>query len=637
MAANSYRNVFLSNIGTIPSTGAGTLSLGIGEIGIFDARTNLATTTPNFPVTRSIQIIQGTTSKLLPQGMLYGNQSWRSPEIPAGTRVVATGLKGQRPQNMIVTLGYDGVDTTKTMAPSSGKPVRVYLTLTGQPIANLVGGTGNHPAQVTETFDLQLPCVTDCIDNCSATVDCNVVSDNLIKLVNERKLPGGQLLSKYVKATKLLSCTSPSGVATTSCRKWTLTIADTGDNLALGIVQASYPTLVITRDVYSAPYSTYIATICPSSQPATFQSSQSPVIPNCTTCPSGYTYVAQLWIYTVQRPDAGTAGALTTLKSDYSDTAAFRLNYANGTSTYEIHKSIATVPTAVGADIVIFVGTIQNNCILSGVGVPTAWTIGDACTKATKVYQVTVADTVCGDNLLADLQAEYGSGVYISASGLCTHQYRLTITSDNASCETCDEQSYTFTTPAPFRGSIWALMPGQTGEGTSCVCGVKFESAYVARDRAECYFDDVSYEVEPLFLYVSSNDPDFRDYSVLCNDLETFPVTLIQQAKYAQGYGSFVADQYKQSRFYFNNPWYHEPVVRDAIGYQLGVGLQSYYDQIILEWRVPFTGAGNFSGFGITQFEQYEFTFYFPAGQSVTFVNALNSWLVSNGNEPVSV
>jgi len=120
MAANSYRNVFLTNLGTIPSSGT-TLDLGIGELGIVNTKTNVLTSAPNFPAVRSIQIVQGTTDKKLPKGFAWDNKTWRTPEIPADPNIKFEVLPAQKAQNMIVTLGYDGVDTSKTMTPRKGK------------------------------------------------------------------------------------------------------------------------------------------------------------------------------------------------------------------------------------------------------------------------------------------------------------------------------------------------------------------------------------------------------------------------------------------------------------------------------------------------------------------------------------
>lgn len=640
MGANSYRNVFLTNLDGILQTGT-SLDLAIGQIGIVDAKTNNVSTAPNFPTVRDIQIVYGTSDRKLPKGMFYSNANERSPIIPASKDIKFSALKAQKPQNMIVTLGYDGVDATKTMSPRVGKDVRVYLTLTGQPVANLVANTGNHPASLTETFDLKLPCVDECSDNCVANVDCQIVADAFIESFNTRKLPGGQFLSDYVKVTKLTHCETPSGLPTVDCQKWTLTIADTGTQDALGAVQAQYPGDKIVRKSRDGVYSTYETTLCDNIKPAAFENSANPVIPNCTTCPSGYSLVDEYTVFTIVR--AGNISA-STIASAYTGLivsgSTVKLSFANGVSTFQVYVD-GTSLAAQAADIVAQIGTVQSVCVLDGDGTTTAWTEGDACTKAEKTYQISLKNDQCGSTFLTQLQADYeGVGTVTlveTNSDTCTTLYQIVIESDNAICDTCDEEFYKFSKPADFNGAVWTEVQGQTGYGQTCVCGLKFESAYVQRDRKECFFEAVSYEVEPLFLYVSTNNPDFRDYSTLCNDDETFPVTLVQQAKYAQGYGSFVADQVKLSNFYFNKPWYNDPAVRDAIGYELGVDLQGYYDEYILEWTTPIAGTTNVSGFGFQHAETYEYHFYFPAGGGVEFQNAINAWLSSVQAQPLTI
>ena len=59
------------------------------------------------------------------------------------------------------------------------------------------------------------------------------------------------------------------------------------------------------------------------------------------------------------------------------------------------------------------------------------------------------------------------------------------------------------------------------------------------------------------------------------------------------------------------------------MGYELGVDLQGYYDQYTLTWKAPIAFGANVSGFGLSQFEQYEWTFYTPEGQGVNFANAM--------------
>jgi hypothetical protein len=635
--AQNYKNAFLTNITTLPSSGD-TLTLGDSQIGVFNATTYQAVLTPSYPSVTEIIIAQGRDAMTFPMGSGLTNETPKSPRIAAQSIVKWEAKKSQRPQNMIVTLGFDGVDTSKTLSLPVDKDVKFFLTLSGQPMGNIFGaGSTTHYTTLTEEFTPILPCVDDCADNCGDLVDCNTIADAIIDVVNKRKIVGGQELSKYVRVSKVLSCDTPSGYPTTNCTKWSLTICDLGTMTALGAVQAQYPGVTITRSARVGSLSTYELILCDDSTPAAYDLTVTPVIPNCATCPSGYTLTDELYAYIVTRTDAGNPSALTTFQSDYTSTAeeatAVRLSYALGTSTYQIFATTSTLAAAVAGDVVTSIGTVQGICTID-TATTSAWTEGTTCTKAQKTFQISLKNDSCGDGFLTELQAAYeGIGTVTQGetnADNCTTIYYIVIDSNNVACDDCNEPGYTFSVPQPFNQSIWTET-SMIVNGTGCVCGVKFESAYVQRERKECYFTSVSYEVEPLFISISSKNPNDRDYSELCHS--DFPVTVVQGVKYAAGFGSsVVSERVKQSNFYFNRPWKGDPAERDAMGYELGVDLQGYYDEYVLVFTAPMPEGNTMSQFGRSQLEQYEYHIYFPEGGGSEFETAINAFVSFPGS-----
>lgn len=644
MATQPYRIAWVSNIDSIPSTGS-TYDLADFQIGVFDAKNYNAVTAPSYPTNNAIILAWGRDAKTFPMGIYLTNETPKTPVIKAHNIKGWTGNKSQLPQNMIVRMGFDGVDTTKTLSLQEGKLMNFYLTLSGAPIGNLMGASSTtHYNSYTEAFTIETPCLDECADNCGATLDCNLIADAIIDQVNKRKVIGGELLSKYVKVSKVTSCDTPSGLPTVDCTKWTLTVPDLGNQEALGRVQAQYTGTSISRISRNGVYSTYELTFCNTDTPANYDSSVTPVIPNCTTCPSGYTLVDGLYAYTVTRTDAGNASALTTFQSNYTATAeeatAIRLSYALGTSTYEIYSDSATLAAATAGDVVTLIGDVQSICT-QDTATSVAWTEGETCSRGLQSYSISLKNDSCGNGFLSTLQAAYeGIGTVTQEStnsSTCTTQYFIEIESDNIFCDGCTDATYTFTTPQPFNGSIWTLVATDT-YGVGCVCGVQFESAYVQRERKECYFDAVSYEVEPLFINVSSKNPSDIDYSELC--IPDFPVTVVQGVKYARGFGSSVlSERIKLSNFYFNRHWSTDAAERDAMGYELGVDLQGYYDEYSISFVAEMEDAGTASGFGRTQYEEYVVTVYFPSGQGTDFVNAINSFVSFPGSTvaPISI
>jgi len=628
--ANPYRNAFVTNIDSIPASGD-TLSLAVSQIGVYNADTYQAVTAPNFPSVKAILIAQGRDARTFPKGVGLTNENPKTQPIKAQNIVGWSAKKAQKPQNMVVALGFDGIDTTKTFAPAVGKDVKIFVTLSGTPIANLLGGSSTtHYNTLTEEFTPVFPCPDDCADNCGDLIDCNVAVDAFIKEFNERKIIGGELLSKYVRVSKVTSCDTPSGLPTTECQKWTLTVADLGNQEALGAVQAQVGSTEVTRISRDGVYSTYEITLCDESTPTSFSSADI-TIPNCDRCPSGATLVESANAYTIVR--AGNIAA-STINAAYAAVivgTSTKLSFANGVSTFLLYSTdnLATVAAVVATDVVAEAGSAQSICTVPGT--TTAWVEGDTCQKASKVYKLTYSNNPCGDSILSELQVLY-AGVGTVTEGdtaNCVTEYFLTITSDT-SCEECADNLFKFKVPDPYQGTPWVEQSADP-VGTGCVCGVKFESAYVQRDRNECFFDAVSYEVEPLFLEVSTINPNTLDYSTLCDPLEQqIPVTKIQNVKYAVGFGSSVlSERVKLSNFYYNRPWLTDPAERNAIAYELGVDLQGYYDEYILSYTVDAVDGLNFSGFGSSQKELHEEHIFFPAGQGADFVTAINSFVAS--------
>ena len=628
---NSYRYVFVSSTPELPSTG-GTVDLATGQVGIYDAQTFLATTAPSYVLNKSIILAQGTSNYKFPKGLSKGNQTYKTDPIKPTNITKWAATKAQPALGMAITLGYDGADITKTLNVPVNENFTFWLTLTGQPIANLLSDTPEtHSATWTEQFTCILPCAADCVDNCGATQDCNVVADAAIQTFLNRKLPGDQHLSDYVKVTKLINCTSPSSLPTVSFNEYELTIADTGDNVALGQVQAQYVGYQVCRISYIGIFSTYQVTLPTSAgTPAPFNNSVSPLIPNCTTCPSGYTLQPVVYLWTVAR--TGNPSGLASIKTQYSDNTAIVLSYNGVTTTYQLNFLTSTPPVSVSGDIVSPAGQLQSVCLING-AVTTPWSLISTCTSAQMNYVITLANTECGANYLSQLQTDYagiGTVTLVTTNpSACTSQYQITVNSDNISCETCDISYFQFSTPPSFQGSTWVQVAGDTGYGTGCNCGLKFESIYEQRLAQECFLKSVPYEYEPLFVNLSTRNPDPNDYSVLCNT--DVPVTIIQNVQYAQGFGRIVADELIQSNYQFNQPWYKNPAERDAVAYQLGINLQGYYDAYTLEFNTQPGEYNGISGFGTSPIQHFEWTFYYPQGQGVAFAQAINGYIASAG------
>lgn len=635
---NNYRYAFAATTSTVPTSGT-TVDLGIGEIGVFDAKTYQATSGIGV---KSIIIAQGTPSTVFPQGVAKGNFTLKSLPIK-GNQVKSWKKKvASRPQGMEVTLGFDGVDTNKGLTVKQGDNFTFWLTLSGTPVANFLGDTPKtHYATWTEQFTVKLPCVDECSDNCGAFVDQNIVADAVIEQINLRKIPGNQLLTDYIQAVKLVDCETPSGLPTVSYTVYTLEVPDSGDQAALGKVQAQYPGEVIKRTKRSGIYSTYeVVVLTSDGAPTAFSDAANPVVSVCSECPSGcpdgYTLSTAQDVWIVQRPLSATTDLHDTtartafaeaLESAYSATASEFLSYNGSTASVKLFFATGTSVSALLSDQVVQIGTDESICVQDS---PTSisWVECKTCTAAEKQFVLTIKNTDCGGNYLTQLQEIYGEDVSVLSSNpdTCTTQYVLTVQSTNKDCEACADVAWEFGVPQPFNGLVWTEVEGEH-YGTSCVSGIRIKSIYEQRKAKECFLKQVAYEYEPLFITLSTRNPDPNNYQVLCeNDV---PVTVVQQVKYPFGLGRIVADQVIESNYNFNQPWRKNPAERDAFEYELGIDLNGYYDQYILEFETHPDTFGA-SAFGTTQLQHFEHSFFFPEGTGADFETIVSAFLASN-------
>jgi hypothetical protein len=636
---NSYRYVFAASTPDLPVSGT-TVDLGIGQVGVFNGKTYQAT---SGVLDKSIIIAQGTPDTKFPQGVAKGNFTYKTDVIDGHLVKSWKRAIARKGQNMIVTMGFDGVDTTKTLNVPEGKSFTYWLTLSGSPVANLLGDTPeSHYATWTEQFTVELPCTDECSDTCGTFVDANIVADAVIDAFNTRKIIGGQPISDYVKVTKLVDCGTPSGLPTVSYTTWTLTVIDQGGQISLGKIQSQYPTYDVKRVSRNGITSVYEVVLPTGDTPADFVNDEFPIVPSCDTCPSGcptgYTLTDSQDVYIVSRPlsadtDLHNTAAQTTfagvLETAYSANESEFLSYNGSTASVKLYFDEGTAVTALLSDSVILFGTNESICVQT-TPEEIEWVSCTTCTAAEKNFVLTIKNDDCGANYLAQLQEMYGEDVTVLATNAdtCTTQYQLAVESDNKDCDACDDVQWKFTTPAPFQGLVWTEVLGDTGYGLNCVTGVKFESIYEQRKAKECFLKQVAYEYEPLFISVSTRNPDPNDYSVLC--AEDVPTTVVQNVKYPQGLGRMVADQVIASNYQFNQPWRKNAAERDAFEYELNIDLDGYYDQYILEFVTKPVDSSSVSGFGVTQIQAFELSVFFPQGTGNDYENVISAFVAAN-------
>jgi hypothetical protein len=634
MSQRPYKNFYIATTGTLASSG-GTEDLAVGQLGFFSGKTWQVTTAPTFQTAKTLVIAQGTPDLSgMPEGAGIPNTSFKVAIDGQNGKVLKWYVKkAQRSQNMIVRLGFDGVDTTKTLSANYGETKQVYLKLSGQPINNFYPDV---PAGLKIPLFIQMPCADECSDTCSNAVPCDIIADLLIDAVNNYKIVGGQDLKKYVRVSKVTACESPSGYATACFAKHTLLVCDAGTPKALAAVQAQYPGKTVTRTSIVDGYSTYeLVQACADANPADFVVGAGSVVPNCTTCPSGWTFQDALYTYELKVADAGTAGALSTAEAAYSGDTVTRVLYENGVSTYFVASTTFPVTQAVlaGTSFFSFIGTQQNVCINPETDT-VAWTIDvELGTEAYQDWKITIKNDSCVDcaedgfaALLAELQAAYeGIGTVTLTSSdcdFCVAEFKLSTLSENVVFPSCSTDVYKWNLPPAWENQNWVAVTNTGVPGTDCTCGVQFESAFYDPKRDACTFEGVPYFSDPIYIEVGEHDPDTLS-SPCATD---WAVTTVQNIKFPSGYGQLVSDFERVSKYY-NNVFYNvDPVVRKYRGYEWNTDFEGYYDEFVIIFENP---AYEYGINAASRTETFETHFFLPEGNGAAFQTAMNGWLAS--------
>lgn len=621
MSNQSFRQVFVTNNPALLASGSTVENLAVGQIGILDAKNHLAVTTPTYATTKAFNIVAGTPD-LSGLPLLAGvpNENSYSKLVKGKKITNFRGHKAKRGQNQIITVGYSGdVSDTNTLFAKNGEIRRLYLTLTGGAIDKLFSKQG-----VTRQYYYESPLQNNCVDTC-ADANPREIANFLVKEINS-----DAQINRFIRASRIESCSPSLDPATTqTIYKFQLSVCDTQDDVALGLVQSQYPSAQVKRVGVNGSSSVYEIQSSVNSIPADYSNAGVVLIPDCTTCPSGYTQYPAGYVYVVKRQDSGTSGNLVTLKSDYSISAtgeaAYRTAYEFGQSTYVVVSTV-TIGSAVGTDILTFQGQSRNSCVITS---PTtvSWAGAGTLLKYGKSYQITLGDNVCGTNRLAELQAYYPSLTIaiVNAAGSCVHTYSTTVYSQ-AVPSGCSVQSLTFVKPNGFDGVSWTATNGDDTaipDDTTCLTGVKIEVAYVNRLTNECTFGYFPYEADTVYVSASTYDPNYHNAPAA--GYVDWAVKQVQSPQFPAGFGAYVQKLEKESKSYELRERSFDPIVREAEGYTFQALTNNYYDEYVLDFEFSYQT----NGWSQKTTDSYSVSVFFPEGEGKAFEAAVNSYLAS--------
>lgn len=210
------------------------------------------------------------------------------------------------------TIGYDGSASSVGLTFEKGKSTKVKFYFYGDPIYRKFAG----PKEYVVSYSPEQDCTDDdCDTTCGPdALDCRPHTARMIdKINNHPELKNFGVIAKLKNDLFV--------AATPTMDKWSLSVCDNGDAVALQAVKAQYPSAVITRTGRAGSTSTYqFCRLKTAGTPAAFAQSGSVQLAVCNECPTGSTASGALDVYEIARPLAGTEDLTTTnLKQTYAD------------------------------------------------------------------------------------------------------------------------------------------------------------------------------------------------------------------------------------------------------------------------------------------------------------------------------
>ena len=606
------------------------------QLGIFNSKNYkaLSSATANAKAVPEIIVAMGSPNA---EKISWTNasMSFKSVPIQASKLIAWRKSSPKKPAQHKVVIGWDGTTDCKTIDAECDKTYTLHLQLEGSPTTRFFGAK-----PLTETFVYHTPCCTDCVSGCTADVEAMV--EEYINQINVHPR-----ISPFVKAEKLVTYSAAPTTETVAYESYTLTIADEGLVQGLAKIQATYPNAVVTRSKREGIYSTYtLVQIASEGAPSAYSNEANVVISNCTDCPSGYTLVGKKYKYKVQKQDAGTSANLATIASGYSDSGAYRLSYVNGESTYVVHNTTGTTPSAVVAgDIVTYIGFDAAHCTLTS-ATTIAWVAGDAYYKEVRELCVVLGDEACDDvsgtSQLAAIVDFYSGNEYVVAdsiaqadNGTCANTYTLKQVSENLLKESeCATGIATFKALDAYKGKTWEVCcDAESTKGTVDKIGIVLTGAYIDTQFGKCSFKyDDFVELDMVRIIVRQGD-----YVELEDKCATrWAVTELQKPVYPTGVGTNVLKEYIAIQQTKGQRWSDDPRWREIYGYNYDfIKNDKFYKHYYLEFEA-LDKFNTSTGFGGNDFKQTIVFAFEEDTDTSAFETLIESWINSARPDLVS-
>ena len=472
-----------------------------------------------------------------------------------------------------VIIGFNGNDESTGFTAKKGQRINVKLTLHSKAL-EMLGYDNGIELQDTIAFDecSFLPHQCEDCDPCEEP-DCLQPVLNMIERYKNQPVAAGHIVDEFLEITPVHKCaTAGAAPATTDMNFFCMSVCDTGDDRALGLVASQYPGKKVVRTDRKDSTS-YYKVITEDATMPDYKMTFSSVMKGCGDCPDGYTAKEGGLIYSILLEDEGedkkadvealaNAVAGTAVKQDgnYFGVGLYTAQLSKKPTDAEMKTFTDANPSATIKYVITTADMCENPTVEN-----VKWSKCGSCKVSTEKYYITVPDKVCGDtneSRLKEVQAaypdltikDYAAG---STDG-CMHSFETEVKT-NMVCEECDDvfkNYFKSDAPAPYDGHEWVKVPAATSD-SGCICGIRFRSKVleiIPSDRME---DKMSYVEDATRIAVEGGWLD----ELVENDLafqDPLAVTWISRWSPVTHRGADLKDAEREGLTYFRQKPVHD-------------------------------------------------------------------------------
>jgi hypothetical protein len=462
----SIHKPFNSTIVLLPSaplTSGGSLDLANGQIGLFQKGKR---TSRGIGAVSSLTNLSGNDKVFLEIGTgsvghrgALTNKNMKTLEFHPKDVLDVSFSQAKEPTASSVIIGYDGHDITRSLSLKPGQAASITVELSGDIVAFYGKTEGKY--RKTFTFNTELAQECEELDVCDLAIMKPIVED-VVARAKATQFLEGILLGDLLTIRGIYSDAAPAGTSTATF--YTLTLADSGDDNALGLVQATVQGSKVIRTDRTGLDSTY-EVVSSTGAPSHFSKYFPSLLTGCAACPDNYTASASGFLYNLMVDDAGVDIEATLL-----DSVAILTEVVGQVKT-------VTNDAPTGTDITNAVYTGIASTATSGAGTGATWDITVAGTDVTSVVLnavgsgYAVGDTVTVDYDEGALDGTTGSDITITITAVNTVASSVTKTGN-----THDVGKYALIFPTELTSaevaSLMAAYPASTYEAQGEVIGV---------------------------------------------------------------------------------------------------------------------------------------------------------------------